>query len=122
MCDKKRDVYNRKIWRLGFLFCQEGLPMLKILSRKKFIIPIFIFILVVTLCLTRTIPSGICILTAIKYVNDNYPDSNFKYEFVEYSPFHDDYLVHFIDRDGNKMALMTSPLGGVIYDPLNPPG
>lgn len=96
--------------------------MLIKISRKKIIIPIIIFTVVVTLWITRTIPSGICILTAIKHVNDNYPDRNFKYEFIEYSPFHDDYLVHFVDRDGNKIGLMISPLGGVIYDPLNPPG
>ncbi len=96
--------------------------MLKNLSRKKLIIATFILVLVVVLCLTRTIPSGICILASIKHVNDNYPDRNFKYKSIEYFSAIDDYLVHFVDKNGYEMSLTVSPLGGVIYDPLNPPG
>ncbi|MGF7057470.1 hypothetical protein [Brassicibacter mesophilus] len=95
---------------------------MKNLFRKKSIIAIFIFILIIVLYLTRIIPSGLCMLTAIKHVNDSYPDMGFKYKSIEYFSVIDDYLVYFVDKNGYEMALTVSPLGGIIYDPLNPPG
>lgn len=94
--------------------------MIRTMSRKRFIIVILI-ILVILLWVTRIIPSGLCILTAKRYIKDKYPEMNFEYSFVEYSSAHGEYFVHFENINGNKIALMTS-LFRVLYDPLNPPG
>lgn len=97
------------------------LCMLKPPLRKRIIIPISIVILLVILWLTGVIPTGLCILSATNYINKQYPNRSFDYSFIEYSKAHGEYFVHFVDKDGKKIALMVSPFG-VLYDPLNPPG
>lgn len=92
---------------------------MKMLILKKFIL-VTIIILFVLLWITRIIPSGLCILTATMYISDKYPDRDFKYSFTEYSSAHGEYFVHFLDRDGEKIAIMTSPFR-VSFDPLNLP-
>ncbi|HEX2946128.1 MAG TPA: hypothetical protein VHT96_09270 [Clostridia bacterium] len=92
-----------------------------IFTRKRFIIPILVLILAVIFWGTGVIPSGICILVSSSYVNEKYPDRHFNYSSIEYSPIHKKYFVHFKDKDGRDLNLMTSMLG-VDYDPLNPPG
>lgn len=89
--------------------------------RKRFIITISVIILLAGLWLTGIMPSRLCILTATNYINGKYPDRSFDYNFIEYSKAHGEYFVHFVDKDGKKIALMVSPFG-VLYDPLNPPG
>ena len=91
------------------------------LKSKKLIISLVVIILVTFLWVTRIIPSGICILTATRYINDKYPGRNFQYSSVEYSSAHRKYLVHFVDNDGININIMTSIIG-VSYDPLDPPG
>ena len=92
---------------------------MKTLIAKKFIVVVLI-ILIFLLWIARIIPSGLCILTATRYVNDKYTDRDFKYNFIEYSSAHGEYFVHFVDRDGKRIAIMTSPFR-VSFDPLNLP-
>lgn len=92
---------------------------MKILSRKKSI-AVMLVILAVIFWTGRIIPSGLCIITAARYVNDKYPDRDFKYSFVEYSSAHGEYFVHFVDENGERIAIMTSPFS-VRYDPLDVP-
>ncbi len=95
--------------------------MPRILKSKKFIIILLVIILITVLWSVRIIPSGICILTAKNYVNAKYPDRCFEYSFIEYSLAHGKFFVHFSDREGKDLNLMTS-IFGVDYDPLDPPG
>jgi len=93
---------------------------MKAMTRKKYIISLLIIALITVLWLTRIFPSVLSILTATKYVKDKYPDKNFEYIFVEYSSAHGDCFVYFVDKNDNKIVIMTSPFR-VMYDPLNQP-
>ncbi len=95
--------------------------MLRIFKKKRLIIPVVIIITVITLWVTGVVPSGICILTASRYVNEKYSERNFQYDFIEYSSAHSKYFVHFKDNEGKDIGVMTS-IFGVDYDPLDPPG
>lgn len=90
-------------------------------KKKSLIIPLVTIIIIAALWITRLIPSGLCILAAKSYINDKYPERKFEYSFIEYSSAHGKYFVHFIDKDGNKINVMTT-IFGVDYDPLAPPG
>jgi len=93
---------------------------MKAMTRKKYIISLLIIDLITVLWLTKIFPSGLSILTATRYIKNKYTDKNFKYSFIEYSSAHGDYFVHFVDKNDNKIAIMTSPFR-VMYDPLNQP-
>lgn len=88
--------------------------------KKKVIISIFAIIMVAVILFARIVPSKACILTASVYIKIHYPNRNFKYDFIEYSSAFGEYFVHFVDKDGKKVGLMTAPFM-VMYDPLNPP-
>lgn|GEM_PF-4311880 len=84
---------------------------------------VVIFIVILALCMgllaAKIISPRLCIITATKYMNERYPEKCFKYDFVEYSSAHGEYFVYFTDKDGVRVAIMTSVFQ-VDYDPLSP--
>jgi hypothetical protein len=88
--------------------------------KRKAIISIFAIIMVTAILFAGIMPSRACILTATVYIKIHYPDRNFRYDFIEYSSAFGEYFVHFEDKDGKRIGLMTAPFI-VLYDPLNPP-
>jgi hypothetical protein len=89
------------------------------INKKAVIISLLVFVLIIVLWITRVIPSGLSILAANSYVHKNYPEREFKYRSVEYSSVHDDYLVHYADKDGKDYTLLVSPENfQILHDPL----
>ena len=86
------------------------------------LIPLSIFILWLILWVTGILPSGLSILTANSYVHDHYSERGFIYRSIEYQNGYGDFVVRYVDKDGQNVSFSVSGDSFFITrDPLNMP-
>lgn len=76
---------------------------------------IIIFTLILGLWITGIIPKQIAKIYATNYMKNNFPEMQLEYVSIEWSKYHDDYIITFKDKDNNMQGYTIGPK----YFPIN---
>ena len=88
------------------------------MSRKKIIIIItiiLILLIIIGIWIGGIIPKFIAKIAADNYLKTNFPKKQFEYVGIEWSKYHDDYIISFKDKDNNRYGCTIGPK----YFPVN---
>lgn len=86
------------------------------MNKKKIIIFIIIVILIIAvLWIGGIIPKQIAKIYATNYMKNNFPQMQLEYISIEWSQYHDDYIITFKDKDNNTYSCTI----GSKYFPVN---
>ena len=84
-------------------------------KKKTFITLIIILIIVMSLWISGMIPQQIAKIYGNNYMNKHFPEMQLKYVDIEWSKYHDDYIITFKDKDNNTHGCTIGPK----YFPIN---
>lgn len=85
-------------------------------KKKTFVaIIVIILIIVVSLWISGVIPRQIAKIYGNNYMNKHFPEMQLKYVDIEWSKYHDDYIITFKDKDNNTHGCTIGPK----YFPIN---
>lgn len=81
------------------------------MSKKKIIIAIIFIILIIvaSLWVGGIIPKQIAKIFGNSYMNNHFPEMQLKYVDIQWSKYHDDYIITFKDKDNNTYGCTISP-------------
>ena len=87
------------------------------MSKKKIfiVIVIVILIIIVGLWISGIIPKQIAKIYGNSYMNNHFPEMQLKYDSIEWSKNHDDYIITFKDKVNNTHSCTVGPK----YFPIN---
>ena len=86
------------------------------MSKKKIIIVVIIIILIIAgLWIGGIIPKQIAKIYAVNYMRNNFPRMQMEYVSIEWSQYHNDYIINFKDNDNNTHSCTI----GSKYFPVN---
>ena len=87
------------------------------MSKKKIFIVIVIVILIIIagLWISGIIPKQIAKIYGNSYMNNHFPEMQLKYDSIEWSKNHDDYIITFKDKVNNTHSCTVGPK----YFPIN---
>lgn len=78
------------------------------MSKKKIAI-ILIIVFITVLWISRIIPMGIARIYGSLYLKKHYPELQFKYDNIEWSKYHNEYVIHFKDKNGEIHGFTIGP-------------
>lgn len=87
------------------------------MSKKKSFIAVIVIILIIVavLWVGGIIPKQIAKIYGNTYMSNHFPEMKLKYVDIEWSKYHDDYIVTFKDKDNNMHSCTIGPK----YFPIN---
>ena len=87
------------------------------MKKKKIIIISIIAIIILTILLwcNGFIPKQIAKVYSVAYMNFNFPEMKLNYDKIEWSPYHDNYIINFHDKDNQTYSCVIGPK----YFPVN---
>ena len=87
------------------------------MEKKKIIIISIILIIILTIVLwyIGIIPKQIAKIYSTAYMNFNFPEMRLNYDKIEWSPYHESYIINFKDKDNQIYSCVIGPK----YFPVN---
>lgn len=87
------------------------------MEKKKIIIISIILIIILTIVLwyIGIIPKQIAKIYSIAYMNFNFPEMRLNYDKIEWSPYHESYIINFKNKDNQIYSCVIGPK----YFPVN---
>lgn len=87
------------------------------MRKKKIFIAIIIAILIIvaSLWISGIIPKQIAKIHGNSYMRNHFPEMQLKYVNIEWSKYHNDYIITFKDKDNNTHSCTIGPK----YFPIN---
>lgn len=87
------------------------------MEKKKIIIISIIVIIILTIVLwyTGIIPKQIAKIYSTAYMHFNFPEMRLNYDKIEWSPYHESYIINFKDKDNQIYSCVIGPK----YFPVN---
>lgn len=81
------------------------------MKKKKIIIIsiIVIIILIIGLWYAGIIPKQIAKIYSIVYMNFNFPEMRLNYDKIEWSPYHESYIINYKDKDDQTYSCVIGP-------------
>ena len=80
------------------------------MKKKKIIISAIVVILLLTvLWFSGIIPTQIAKIYATNYMQNNYPEMQLEYVNIEWSKYHEDYLITFKDKNNQNYSCVIGP-------------
>lgn len=79
------------------------------------IVIILVILLIVVLWFNGIIPMQIAKVYGTIYMRSHFPEMHLKYEGIEWSPYHESYIIHFKDKDNEGYGCVIGPK----YFPVN---
>lgn len=80
------------------------------MNKKKILVIIGIVVLVIiVLWLEGVIPKQIGKIYGIRYMKDNFPKMQLEYVNIEWSQYHDEYIITFKDKDNQQYGCSIGP-------------
>ena len=87
------------------------------MEKKKIIIISIILIIILTIVLwyIGIIPKQIAKIYSTAYMNFNFPEMRLNYDKIEWSPYHESYIINFKNKDNQIYSCVIGPK----YFPVN---
>lgn len=78
------------------------------MSKKKIVI-LLIIMLIIVLWISKVIPMGIARIYGTIYMDKHFPELQLKYDNIEWSKYHNEYIIRFKDKDGKIHGFTIGP-------------